>query len=153
MALAGFGSFGLKLSTAGLERIQASMELGAMVAVNFGVASGVVSASFGMTFTRDLAKGIAVDAHFRISGSVRVLGLVTVSIDMYLSLEWHEQQPCKLTGRATLAVKVKVAFFSKTVRLTVDKSFEGSDPKFEQMMTSGEWGEYCKAFAAVPAGA
>ena len=153
MALAGFGYFGLKLSTAGLERIQASMELGAMVAVNFGVASGVVSASFGMMFSRDMTKGIALDAHFRISGSVRVLGLVTVSIDMYLALEWHEDAPCKLTGRATLAVKVKVAFFSKTVRLSVDKSFEGSDPKFEQMMSSDDWTDYCRAFAPVPAGA
>jgi hypothetical protein len=53
-------------------------------------------------------------------------------------------------GRATLTVCVEVACFSKSVELTVERSFgsEGGDPTFGQLMdTPQAWALYANAYA------
>lgn len=56
----------------------------------------------------------------------------------------------KAYGRATLTVQVEVLFFSKSVELTVERSFGGSsgDPNFlDQYPDQHDWKRYALAFA------
>jgi hypothetical protein len=56
----------------------------------------------------------------------------------------------KAYGRATLTVKVEIAFFSTSVDITVERAFGGKsgDPTFGQLFSSAEtWSEYAEAFA------
>ena len=52
-------------------------------------------------------------------------------------------------GQASVTVCVKVACFSKSVSLSVERRFAGSDgdPTFAQTSTSDDWGAYLEAFA------
>jgi len=52
-------------------------------------------------------------------------------------------------GEASLTVEVEVAFFSKSVQLTVEREFASSPPpSFEDVVPKLEdWSEYCGAFA------
>jgi hypothetical protein len=71
--------------------------------------------------------------------------LISISQQFYLELEWS---PGAITGTATVTVKVKVAFFSKSVHLTLERTFAGSgDPTFADMLTKADWATYCDAFA------
>ena len=55
-----------------------------------------------------------------------------------------------LWGQATLTVKIEILFFSMSVGVSMEREFAGSDPKFREMLTPGDWGEYASAFAAYP---
>ena len=155
--IAGFGSFELELSTSGIEKLDASIQAGAMLSLNLGVASGTVSVAFGFHFRRD-GDGFSFEAFFRFSGELSVLGLISVGITLMISLGF-EAKPGggdggTLVGTATLAVKIKIAFFSKTVRISCRREIAGSDPLFTDMMSQTEWtDEYCAAFSPVPLGA
>ena len=68
-------------------------------------------------------------------GEVEALGLVSVCIELYLSLT-YETKTEKAVGRATLTVEVEVAFFSVSVSISCEKKFAGSagDPSFADVM-------------------
>jgi len=81
-------------------------------------------------------------------GSLTVLGLITVSVEFNLSFTYADEG--KAYGRATLTVQVEVAFFSKSVELTVERAFGGQsgDPKFVETFTTPDtWSDYATAFA------
>ena len=39
----------------------------------------------------------------------------------------------------------------RSVSLTVEREFKGSDPTFRDTLSAADWAEYCDAFAAYPA--
>jgi hypothetical protein len=47
-------------------------------------------------------------------------------------------------------VKVKIAFFSVSVSISIEREFAGSDPKFIDCVSASQWTEYCNAFADCP---
>ena len=75
--------------------------------------------------------------YLRCGGSLSVLGIVRVSVEFYLCFTYFFE-PKKAKGRATLTVEVAIACFSKSVELTVEKSFggEGADPSFARPSTT-----------------
>ena len=54
-------------------------------------------------------------------------------------------------GEASVTVKVKIAFFSKSVSVAIERVFAGSDPTFKDTLTQSDWNDYCAAFADYPA--
>ncbi len=86
----------------------------------------------------------------RANGVLEVLGIISVSAQFYLELTYIAGvEPAKLSGTASLTVKVKVVFFSKKVTLTVQREFsKGEDPTFADGMSAADWETYCAAFAA-----
>jgi hypothetical protein len=52
-------------------------------------------------------------------------------------------------GRGTLTVSVRIAFFSKSVQLELERSFSGApgDPTFTDCVLPAHWRVYCLAFA------
>ncbi|MCC2327359.1 hypothetical protein [Bacillus wiedmannii] len=157
MGFAGGGFFSLALSAKGIEAIEASIEFGGNISINLGVASGGVYVMAGIYFGM-VGEEVKLTGYVRCGGNVSVLGLVSVTVEFYLGLTIRrkENKNVEVWGQATLTVGVKIAFFSKSISLTVERRFAGpkGDPTFAQIMGPEyeggypyEWEKYCTAFA------
>ena len=153
-ALGGGGFFLIEIDAKGVQRLEAALEFGASLSMNFGVASGGVHVMAGVYFAYDSTKGAALTGYFRVGGNVTALGIVSVSIELYLGLT-YEFASGKAVGRATLTIEIEIFLFSAEVEISCERKFAGSsgDPTFAQIMaplSSGEspWDTYCEAFAA-----
>ena len=143
----------IRLSPDGLDVLELGLEAGAVLAVDFGVASGSISAMIGIYIRLEGDKG-SLTGYFRLRGEVDVLGLISASIELYLELT-YDFDTGKMIGRAQLTVEVEVLFFSASVTIECERQFAGSngDPSFAEVMgvppdgTSPAWSEYCLAFA------
>ncbi|MFG2934166.1 hypothetical protein [Streptomyces achromogenes] len=147
----------------GLERFVGGIEFGAAVAMDFGVARGEVHVFGGIVFTKR-GSTIEIAGYLRIGGSVRVLGLISVSVELTISLTFVE--PNVLRGKARLVIAVDLTFWSTSVEITCEKTFTGSDqavaPHDRAALTAANpssvqhawgpvgssfpWHTYCKAF-------
>ncbi|MBE9114061.1 hypothetical protein IQ273_32365, partial [Nodosilinea sp. LEGE 07298] len=155
----GGGFFRLELDTDGIRVLEAAFEFGAAAAINIGVASGEVHIMAGIYFKmekRMLPAPVSAEklvsvltGYLRCGGKLSVLGIITISVEFNLSFTYDSGTE-KASGRATLTVTIEVLFFSKSVELTVERSFgrKGGDPTFGQLMdTPAVWNEYAMAFA------
>lgn len=148
--------FGIVVDAKGLQVAEGAFEFGAAVSVNFGVASGSVSAMAGLYFKIE-SSDLTLAGYFRLRGEVEALGIVSVCIELYLEM-LYETGSGKCVGTATISVEVEVALFSTTIEITATKKFAGSgtasDPTLAETldlapdMTSKDWNTYCAAFAA-----
>jgi hypothetical protein len=96
------------------------------------------------------------------TGRLSIIGLIKVTLEFYLEMVYEAlgektteeglviAGSSQLKGRATLSVKVEILFFSKTVKVTVSRTFAGNDadPKFQDTYTIDHWQNYCAAFAS-----
>jgi hypothetical protein len=159
MVFAGGGFFGVTVTPAGVKVLEVALEFGAAISINFGVASGGLSAMAGIYFKIEIVASdetCVLEGYFRLRGEVDVLGLISASIELYLSLT-YETSTKSAVGRATLTIEVEVMFFSTSVDISCEKKFAGADddPTFEQQMgpkvvpagSVRPWDEYCLAFA------
>ena len=149
----GGGFFHLQVDTAGLKELEAALEFGATASLDIGVASGSVHMMAGIYFSlqrKDPGNELraTLTGYLRVGGSLTVLALVTVSVEFNLSFTYAEVG--KAYGRATLTVQIEIAFFSKSVELTVERTFAGQsgDPTFRELFTTdATWSDYALAFA------
>ena len=157
MCIGGGGWLALRAAPKGLVLLELGLEACASLSVDLGVASGSVSIAVGVYLRLEADKGLFT-AYFRIRGEVDVLGLISASITLELSLA-YQFETGKLIGRASLVVEVEVLFFSASVEISVERRLAGSkgDPTMFQVMPpdgggmNADWAEYCNAFAPVPA--
>lgn len=149
----GGGFVHLIVDADGVEMVEGELEFGGNFAFDVGVASGGVYAMAGIYFQ---LKGTYSDltGFVDIGGEVSVLGLISISLDLNLSLSWqHSPKGNLIEGRATMTVAVHVFFFSASVQISVERSFSAGsgDPTVDQLMTASDWSHYAEGFA--PAGA
>jgi hypothetical protein len=150
----GGGFFRLQLDTAGIKVVEAALEFGAVASLDLGVASGGVHIMAGIYFKlerKDPGNDLAptLSGYLRMGGYLSVLGLIKLSLEFILIFTYDGAKN-KAYGRATLTVKVEIAFFSVSVELTVERAFGGQsgDPKFKELFPAPEvWSEYALAFA------
>ena len=146
----GGGFFAVGVSTKGIEEVEASIEFGGNISLNLGVASGGVSVMAGIYFGM---KGDIVEltGYLRCGGYLEVLGLISISLEFYLAFTYRKKggKGSEVWGQASLTVSVKIAFFSTSVTLSVERRFAGADgdPSFAQSVTPPEWAGYLQAFA------
>lgn len=156
MCIGGGGWLVLRAAPKGLVLLELGLEACAALSVDLGVASGSVSIAVGVYLRLEATQGL-LTAYFRIRGEVQVLGLVSASITLELSLT-YQFETGKLMGRASLVVEVEVLFFSASVEITVERKLAGSkgDPTMYQIMPpdagglNADWVLYCDAFAQLP---
>ncbi|MGA5760694.1 hypothetical protein [Nonomuraea bangladeshensis] len=149
----GGGHFALTADTAGKVDVEAAVEFGATAAIDIILAKGTVEIMVGVLFSKRGEK-IELGGYIRIFGCLEILGIVSISVAFYLSLTYA---PPKARGRAEVTVSVRVLGFSKSVTLTVERSFNlgsamreiGADgPRgFEGSLSQADWVRYCDAFA------
>lgn len=116
MLLGGGGYVDLELAHDGLRRLEISLEFGASVAVSFAIASGEAHVLGGIRFELLPDKSVQLTGFLRIGGSLDVLGLVSVSVELLLTLG-YETTGNRLVGRATLIIEIDVTLFSDSVEL------------------------------------
>ena len=133
MGLGGGGFFGITIDPHGVQILEASLEFGAALAVNFGVAFGEVHIMAGIYFRMEKSEA-SLTGYFRLGGSVRVLGLITASIELYLSLT-YEFSSGKCVGMAQLTIEISLLFFKASATIKCERKLAGSngDPTFRQM--------------------
>ncbi len=156
-ALGGGGFFALELGAHGITHMEAALEFGGNFALDLGVASGGVYVLVGIYYSRDTGTDdqgnatntISLSAFYRTGGSVGVLGIATVSIDFNLSLTYttDPDRNSLLVGEATLTIEISVAFFHKSIDLTVRRTLNDPPPTFDQVLSLGDWTTYSNAFA------
>ncbi|MEU9500032.1 hypothetical protein [Streptomyces sp. NPDC048196] len=147
----GGGYFSMLVDASGVKEVEGAIEFGGAAALDLGVASGGVSIMAGIRFM--LAKNeVKLTGYLRCNGFLTVLGIVTVSVEFYLELTYEKKGKQSIVrGRGTLTVSVRIAFFSKSVSLELERTFAGApvDPTFAQCFSKEQdWPEYCAAFAA-----
>lgn len=150
--LGGGGWFAMRMSPKRLELLEIGLEAGAYLSVDFGVASGSISAAIGIYLRMESDKG-SLTGYFRLRGEVDVLGLISASIELAMSLTYDFAEQ-KVIGRASITVEVEVLFFSASVTIEAERKFAGSngDPSVREIITAaggdtGAWSEYLDAFA------
>jgi hypothetical protein len=144
----GGGFFSLGIGADGIELIEVSLEFGADLSVDLGVASGGVSIMAGIYFSLQTVpnKQVQLTGFLRADGNLSVLGIISISMEFYLGLTYLD--PGKAYGTASVSVSVSVLFVSVSVSVTMQKTIGGSgDPSFRQALTEKNWTTYCKAFA------
>ncbi|WP_347302512.1 hypothetical protein V5740_10945 [Croceibacterium sp. TMG7-5b_MA50] len=151
--LGGGGFIGIRLDPEGLVMLEGAFEFGAVVALDFGVASGSVSVMAGIYFKIEGDAG-QLTGYVRIRGEVDVLGLISASLELYLALTYYTAPQDKLVGEAQMTIKVEVLFFSTSVSVKARRVFAGSngDPTVRDMLEYADgqskvWDEYLAAFA------
>ena len=97
----------------------------------------------------NVGKDSGYEAHLRCGGALTVLGLICISVEFYMGL-MYQSADGSLFGEAFVEVKVKIAFFSKSVTLHTSRQFAGSpnDPLIAEVYTEQDWNNYLLAFAA-----
>ncbi|GGS21402.1 hypothetical protein GCM10010252_70740 [Streptomyces aureoverticillatus] len=128
--LGGGGYFGIVLTPKEIAVLDAALEFGAAVSMNFGVASGSLSVMAGIYFRLELTGGpgssrnkVTLVGYLRARGEVDVLGIVSASIELYLELGYVDGYA---VGRARLTISIEIGFFEKSVTIRCEKKFAGS---------------------------
>jgi hypothetical protein len=144
----GGGFFSLAIGADGIEMIQVSLEFGAAISIDLGVASGGVSIMAGIYFSLQTfpTEQVTLTGFLKADGNLSVLGIITISMEFYLGLTY--QNPGQAYGEASVTLSISVLFFSTSVTATYQKTIGGgSDPDFAQAITQADWDVYCEAFA------
>ena len=167
VSLFGGGGF-IALDVEGISIIgfEAQLEFGAATALNLGVASASVAVTVGIHF-RLLEGTVTLGGLFRAVGELDVLGVVTVSVEIYLALSYRDGPAgSEAHGIARITIRVRVMFFSEAVTLTLERTFATDigarrsmrsgrserSPTFDQTFpTVDPWRQRCAAFAAMEA--
>jgi hypothetical protein len=150
----GTGFFALEMRTSKPPAllVEAAIEFGGIIAFNLlGIVKGGVYVLAGIYMAIRTGADPDISAHLRIGGFVDVLGLISVSVELYLALEFRNS---RLAGTARLTIGVKVLFFSKTFQFEVHKEIAhlGGTPTDRRadariLMDRSQWEKYCRAFA------
>ncbi|MER7585778.1 hypothetical protein [Kitasatospora sp. NPDC097691] len=111
----GGGYLQLTVDGTGLKRLEGVLDFGASVAVNFGIAQAEVHALGGVRYVME-GDTVRLTGFIRLGGSIDILGLVSVSIDLLVELTYDSQHN-RLTGHATLVIDIDLTLYSDTVQL------------------------------------
>lgn len=125
--LGGGGFFGLGVTPRGLKYLEGAIEFGGVLQIDVaGIVHGDAYILAGIYF---YASGFEtkLSGYVRAGGCLRILGLVTVTLEIYLGLGYERRGgTCYAVGVAQVSVEVEILFFSETVSFEYRKEFEGS---------------------------
>ena len=111
-------------------RVSLGVSAGAMVAVNFGVASGSAGILFtlGLDFYQNWASGksgeLAISVGLLIWGEFNILGIASAYLRLVMRIEYRNGS---MTGYGQLSISIKICWcFTLRVNQQVEKQFAGS---------------------------
>jgi hypothetical protein len=81
-----------------------------------------MSAGIGIKYEDDGEKPPPLEGFLRACGSMEVLGLITASVEFYLSLTYIHSDHL-IHGEATISVEIHMLFFSKTAYLKLERDW------------------------------
>jgi len=160
--IAGGGFFAVEIDTSERVRaLEAAIEMGADITMSLAVVEANVHVMGGFYFGLAEDGSLTFSAYLRIGGSVELLGIAGMSIEIYLAMTYTDGPPATIGGIASVTVAVHVLFFSTSISLTAEKHFDvpgraaaravgpapAPPPGFADLMTPADWAAYCAAFA------
>jgi hypothetical protein len=163
--IGGGGFLAVQLTTKGIDLIEGSLELGGNISIDLAIVSANAHVLAGFYFNMTSGQGFAFAGYLRIGAFVSVLGLISVSIELYLALDFSAKtKPSTIGGEASLVVGIHLLFIDKSVTLHTERHFAVpqranipivggvhfpflSDPSFDELMSLDDWRSYCQAFA------
>ena len=145
----GGGFFALTVVSDKVNELEAQLDFGAAASLDLIVASASVAVTAGIYVSFTEPNNWGVDGFFRANGQVDLLGIISVSLEIYLALAYNSGPPKRFTGTAEFTLRVQVAFFSQSLSFSVSRSFSaGADPTFNiAFPTAQPWQQRCAAFA------
>ncbi len=114
LAFSGGGYIDIRIDAKG-PRIEASLEFGAAMSVDFLVARGEIHALGGVRYVQQ-GSSVELTGYIRIGGSVEVLGLVSASIELVVQLSYRSELN-RLEGRAKLVLELDLTLWSDSVEI------------------------------------
>jgi hypothetical protein len=168
----GGGYFMIAIGTKHVMMIQVSLNFGALIELDVLVASARASLSAGITYTLSTdsngLESCVLTAWVKFVGSFQLLGLITMSLEFDLVLQWDNNNgkgPDELSGTATIVLSLDLGCWHPTVHATAHKTFTNSGggiqtqalirgasastvpvPTYADQASQTDWDEYCKAF-------
>jgi hypothetical protein len=133
-AFTGGGYLGVQVSPdRRLCYVEGSLEFGGSLSLNFAIAEGELYLMAGIYFRMEQA-GVTLSGYLRAGGRVTILGLIEVAIMFYLALFYRKLSGGKTEfwGQCTVSVRIKIGFFKKTVQVSMEKRFAGSESKSQE---------------------
>jgi hypothetical protein len=112
----GGGYIDMSLTHEGLQRFEIALEFGALIEIDLVVASAEVHALGGVQFILAEDGSVQLTGYLRIGGSVDILGLVSVSVELCIQLSYQSETNA-LVGRATLVIDIDLTLWSESVEL------------------------------------
>ena len=174
MGFGGSGSVELEASPhpVGIVSLELSLAFVIELSINVGVAKGSLRASFGasLELTAIVVEGevsadVTLGAFLDILGEVEVLGLISIVVQVLLTLEYTASTGI-LVGEATVEASVDVGFIEKAVSFTISQEMalgDGAGARSALVRSAAAetaggfrtrfprqllWDTYCAAFAA-----
>jgi hypothetical protein len=169
VSLVGGGGFlAVALNANGIEIIEGSLELGGNITVSLAIVQANAHVLMGFHFAFRQDKSLDFSAYIRVGASVSLLGIVSVSIDIYLGLGFSPRKAPGIigvvSGIGAVIVGVHVLFVHKSFTLTFERHFDIparanvplvggvplpilADPSFDDLVSIDDWQRYCQAFA------
>jgi hypothetical protein len=146
----GGGFLAIDVGMDGVHELAGSLEFGGSFALDIRVASGGIHCRCGIYYAfQRLENGRDEDqlgGYFRMNGSLRLLGIVTASMSLNMSLGYV--QGGKVEGSAGVSMGVDMGLWCVCVEFTVRRRFGGSPtPFFDDIMDEQDWSDYVEAFA------
>lgn len=165
--LGGGGFFEIELASDRVDRIEFAIQAGAFIPLDVPglkeVVSGHVSAALGihLRFTNgdeEDDEQVVLTGYVRVSGRVSFLGLITISAEFYLALQYvNDNGTPSAYGEVKIRISIDILFFSRTLEYHVRKKIAGSGGdanlaaaathEFADLMSQSEWNSYCDSFA------
>jgi hypothetical protein len=115
LTFGGGGYLQLTVDGSGLKRLEASLDFGASIGVNFGIVKAEVHALGGVRYVMQ-GDDVQLTGFIRLGGSVDILGLASVSIDLLVELT-YDSAGNRLIGHASLVVEIDLTLYSDSVQL------------------------------------
>jgi hypothetical protein len=180
-ALCGGGGYvGLSLGFGGVVSVQAQFEVTGQVALDLYIVSAEVAIDLGIYIlyqpeaANGFPEGLSLYGFVQLTGSVGLLGIVTITISERLELGF-DPETLDVTGSASLSFGISVFCFSKTFTVTITKTFPAGNlgsilpfdehasddsrsvtsnsaptalnASFGDLMTEQDWDQYCLAYS------
>jgi hypothetical protein len=134
LGIGGGGFVELSVDLQGQLSLAAALEFGAAVSLNLGIAKASVSIMGGLYFV--LQDGdCTITGYLRLNGRCEILGIASVSVDLYVGLTYIPNENAVL-GEAEIGAKVRLLFFKKTFRIPFKKKFGGSGDSAQRALAA-----------------
>jgi hypothetical protein len=125
--LGGGGYLEVTIRSGKLDSVAGAVEVGGLWTLQWGIVNGEVHALLGVEFRRTV-ESVELIGYLRVGGSVDVLGLVSVSIEIRAEVRTRFEPSFQVVASATIALEVNLFLVSVPVHLdqTVIVYGEGS---------------------------
>jgi hypothetical protein len=123
--LGGGGWFSLIVGLDGVDETELGLEFGLAGDISIGIATGNGRVMGGIYINYKRSVGTELTGFLDIAGHVDVIGLISLSLSVYIGI--HRLSTGDCYGEATITVKIEYFFFDVEVRLHTTKQFAGDN--------------------------